>query len=312
MIRISRRQFLGRAAAGGAAMGVLGWSGCASRVAKPDFSIAFMTDMHVQKEKRAAEGWRASLRHVQEHPANPDFIVTGGDLAMDILATDVAKADEQYDLYFSAIDDILRIPVHHVLGNHDCLGIYEKSGLTPDHPLYGKEYFRQRFQRESTYTSFDHRGWHFVLLDTVGFDGRRYIGHVDEEQLAWLERDLAEANKPTVVFGHIPLFSNLWELGSGLEKPISDSFSVVNADDVAKVLAGHPVKLSLSGHLHQNETWTYKGVEFANVGAVSGGWWSGEHYGFGEGYALLSFAGDSVSWRYVDYGWEVASEAEAG
>ena len=29
-----------------------------------------------------------------------------------------------------------------------------------------------------------------------------------------------------------------------------------------------------------------------------------------EGYAVLEFRGDEVSWRYVDYGWEVEETEE--
>ena len=73
---------------------------------------------------------------------------------------------------------------------------------------------------------------------------------------------------------------------------------------MAPILQQNKVKLVLAGHLHINETFTYKGIEYSTVGAVSGNWWKGARDGFEEGYARLEFRGDQVSWEYVDYGWE--------
>ena len=65
----------------------------------------------------------------------------------------------------------------------------------------------------------------------------------------------------------------------------------------------------LAGHLHINENWTFRGTEYANIGAVSGSWWHGPRDGFQEGYAMLEFYGDLVRWSYIDYGWEPPPEA---
>ena len=197
------------------------------------------------------------------------------------------------------------------MGNHDMLGVYEGSGVATEDPLYGKSYFTNRFNLERPYYSFDHEGWHFVVLDTLGIEGTSYKGWVDAEQIGWLEDDLAASGKPTVVVGHIPLFSNYIEMLRGTTEPIPAGVAVVNSHEVLPVLQKHPVKLVLAGHLHINEVFRYKGIEFANVGAVSGNWWNGVRDGFEEGYGLLEFRGDDVSWRYVDYGWEPPPE-EAG
>lgn len=307
---VTRRDFLRVASLGTSAM-ALPWWACAPARLGPDFTAAFMTDIHMNGERNAPEGFRKALSHMQTLPNRPSMMITGGDLAYDCLHKTPADADIQYDLF----DDAMAtsdIPVHHTLGNHDVIGVYEDSGMTGDEPLYGKAYFRRRFGRDQIYTSFDHEGWHFVLLDTVGIGERTYHGWVDEDQLDWLEKDLARANKPTVVVGHIPLFSSYGELKSGIEAPDHPKAVVNNVNDVAAVLLRSPgVKLVLAGHLHINERWIYKGVEFANVGAVSGGWWRGPRDGCQEGYALLSFKGEQVGWGYMDYGWEVPQDASA-
>jgi 3',5'-cyclic AMP phosphodiesterase CpdA len=236
--------------------------------------------------------------------------VTGGDLVMDILATGTAEADAQYALFDAQLAGV-KVPVHHTMGNHDMLGVYASSGLDPSHPQYGKRYFVERVKQDHAYSSFDHEGWHFVILDSLAIRDREYIGWVDEEQRAWLADDLASKGLPTVVFTHVPLWSNLIEMKRGIEEAIPPGLSIVNAHEVAPILHQNDVKLVLAGHLHINETFLYKGVEYSNVGAVSGNWWKGTREGFEEGYARLEFRDDQVSWEYVDYGWEAVAEEQA-
>jgi 3',5'-cyclic-AMP phosphodiesterase len=298
----TRRDFLRTAALATAAVAVpRARAGEAPPAGAPDFTAAFLTDIHVDEQRAAAKGLKRAVFHALAQPERPELLITGGDLVMDILAENKARADQLYDLYDAAFEGV-DVPVHPCLGNHDCLGIDVESGLTPAHELYGKAYFRQRFGVE-TYRSFDHRGWHFVLLDSVQFDGRDYVARVDAAQLAWLEEDLARAAKPTVVAMHIPLLTNFWEWQHGTAEPDPAKAAVVNCHEVLAVLERHPVKLVLAGHLHINESYRYMGMELANVGAVSGGWWGGPWEGCEEGYALLDFRGEEVRWRYVDYGW---------
>ena len=308
MKRTTRRDLLGWAGAG-AALSLL--NGCRAPAAAPvsstgdaDFTFAVLNDAHTFAEKGAAEGLARAVEHAMGQSRAPEGILAGGDMAMDILATGKDEADAQYDLFDEATRGA-RVPIHPVVGNHDCLGVYEEGGVDPADPLYGKGYFRQRFGRDPYY-SFDHEGWHFVVLDTVGIDpdSHSYRGWVDAEQIAWLDDDLSATARPTVVLGHIPLFSNFIEWQRGTGEGIPAGVSVVNSHEVASVLVRHPVKLVVAGHLHINETFLYKGIEFANVGAVSGNWWDGTRDGFEEGYGMLEFRGDQVSWRYVDYGWE--------
>ena len=66
---------------------------------------------------------------------NPDFVITGGDLIID------------------------------ALGNYEIFGLYRYSGVDPGHPEYGKKMYQKRIGKQ--YYSFDHRGWHFMILDSV-------------------------------------------------------------------------------------------------------------------------------------------------
>ena len=276
----------------------------------PDFTVAFLTDSHVDGELGSAEGFRKAVRHALDVEQPPEFLLMGGDQPMDILATGIEEADAQFGLWDAAVEDVGQ-DIHVCLGNHDILGISDESPLTSDHPKYGKEYFLQHFGLERTYYSFDHEGWHFVVLDSLGIEGSGYKGWIDEEQIAWLDDDLSASGKPTVVATHIPIFSNFIEYMRGTAEGIPGGVAVVNAHEVAPVIEKHDVRLVLAGHLHINESFLYKGTEYANVGAVSGNWWRGERNGFQEGYTRLFFRGDVLTKEYVDYGWEPPPEALA-
>ena len=97
------------------------------------FTFAFMTDIHVQPENRADEGYQAAITEV--NALKPDFVITGGDLIMDALGVSYERADSQYVLY-QEINKQFTMPVYNTLGNHEVFGIYEKSGIDPDHPEY--------------------------------------------------------------------------------------------------------------------------------------------------------------------------------
>ncbi len=50
--------------------------------------IAFLTDIHLQPEGRAVEGFTACLRHAQSRKPKPDLIFCGGDAIMDCFGAD--------------------------------------------------------------------------------------------------------------------------------------------------------------------------------------------------------------------------------
>ena len=130
-------------------------------------------------------------------------------------------------------EQALGLPVHHLVGNHDCFGVYLRSGAEPTDPLYGKKYFADRFG--PTFRSFTHRGVHFVLLDSVGITPeRRYEGRVDAAQLAWLRRDLdaLAPGTPIVVAAHIPLVTDF-----APRRAPPSQVSVVNAAEVLSIPA---------------------------------------------------------------------------
>ena len=268
------------------------------------FTFVFMTDIHVQPEKRAGEGFRKAIDKVNS--LNPDFVITGGDLIMDALGQTQGRSDSLYNLYQNIITQF-KMPVYNTMGNHEVFGLYERSGISPENPEYGKQMFKNRIGDGKTYFSFNHKGWYFIILDGIGFTPERsYYGHVDSLQLVWLKNDLANVDKkiPIVISTHIPLFSIYGQMKNGPTYAMGQGGVVTNALDVIKSLENHNLKLVLQGHLHIVEEIQYRGTTYITGGAVCGAWWNGARDGFPEGFMVVEADKDDFSWEYMTYGWQ--------
>lgn len=275
--------------------------GCSQK--KNTFRFVFMTDIHVQPEIRASEGFAAAINKVNS--LNPDFVITGGDLVYDVLRKEYSRADSVYNLY-GEVSKQFKMPVYNTIGNHEVFGLYKESGIDPTHPKYGKTMFLERIGNGKTYLSFDHKGWHFILLDGIGFTPeRRYYGYVDSVQIEWLRKDLAKLapETPVVISTHIPFFSVWAQMQNGPTAALKNSSVITNALEVMDVLADNNLKLVLQGHLHEVEQIKFRNVSFITGGAVSAEWWRGPRDGFPEGFVVVDVQGDNFSWYYETYGW---------
>ena len=194
--------------------------------------------------------------------------------------------------------------LHHTIGNHDCFGVYPASAVEPTDPLYGKKLFEDRFGKP--YYSFDHKGVHFIVLDSIGItDDRAYEGRVDAVQLAWLATNLKALPPmtPIIVAIHIPLvtaFASYVPVPS--TEPKHHSLTVINAYEVINLFDGHNVLGVLQGHTHINERVVWKGVPYITSGAVCGNWWRGTRMGTPEGFTVVRVENGKLSTRYETYG----------
>jgi Icc protein len=76
------------------------------------------------------------------------------------------------------------------------------------------------------YYSFDHGGWHFVVLNNFRVHGENFIAEYDEEQLEFLRRDLTAANgRSTMIFAHYPAVSAI-EFFDGNAEPKDEAWSL--------------------------------------------------------------------------------------
>ncbi len=298
MLTLSRRRFLELSASAGVAASL---PAQALPPRSGDFTFLFLTDTHLQPELHATEGCRMAFQKARTLHA--DFALQGGDHIFDGLAVPLTRSLPLFATY-EETQQQLGLKTYHTIGNHDVLGLYPQSGMNPGDAGYGKAYFEQHVG--PLYQSFDHKGVHFIVLDSIAPTPERgYYGLIDPAQLAWLKADLAKLAPamPVIVSVHIPLVTAYTAYTKAPEKPPAyNSLSVSNAWEVLPLFEGHNVLGVLQGHTHVNERVEWRGVPYITSGAVSGNWWKGIHFGAPEGFTVCTVSGGKLTTRYETYG----------
>lgn len=235
-----------------------------------NFEIAYISDSHIQhiKGNEFVRNWdRGLIRAVAETNLlrpKPDFVMFGGDLAQ--LGT---KAELDHGAEMLAKLDY---DVKMVMGEHDYyldLGEYWSE-------LFGPQYY-----------SFDHKGVHFVVLNSIltydewtfdrwptaeqrmlemaGLDnpnGSPFM--VGEKQRKWLKKDLDGVSKdtPVVVFSHSPI----QKIYKGW------NFWTEDAEEVQAMLKPFDDATVIYGHVHQIQYNQIDNISFHAVMATAWPW----------------------------------------
>jgi Icc protein len=268
--------------------------------------IVFLTDIHVQPERNAIEGFKKAIQKVNE--LKPDYVITGGDLIFDALAVSFERADSLFNIYNELIKQI-KAPVYNTMGNHDILGWYEKSGVSREHKFFGKKLYQSKIGK--TYYSVDLNGIKLFVLDSIEElpEKGKYYGYVNEEQLNWLKSELSktDTNTTIIISTHIPLLTTFSQIRNGSMAANERGLVVENSKDVLDLFKRHNLRLVLQGHLHIYEDINIQNkIRFITGGAVSARWWTGPNEGLEEGFVLIKIKDDKISAEYIDYGWEVS------
>lgn len=236
-----------------------------------NFTFAYISDSHIQhiKGDRFVRNWDMGLKRAVAETnlldPKPDFVVFGGDLAQ--LGTK-PELDHGMELLSALNYDKL----YAVMGEHDYyldLGEYWSE-------LFGPQYY-----------SFDHKGVHFVVLNSIltydewtferwpsaeqrmlemaGLDnpnGSPFM--VGEKQREWLRKDLAKVGRstPVVVLSHSPLQKiykgwNFWTEDAEEVQAMLEPFDQVNV---------------LYGHVHQVQYNQIGNIAFNSVMATAWPW----------------------------------------
>ena len=194
------------------------------------FTFLQISDSHVGFDKPANPDaratYRAAVAKVKALPVRPDFILHTGDISH--LSRDVEFADAD------AIIGEAGLPVFHIPGEHDML---DEGGGAAYLARYGKG------SLGAGWYSFDHRGVHFVALINVANLKPGGMGHLGDDQLAWLAKDLGalSASTPIILFSHIPLWTVYADWGWGTD----DSLQAL------ALLSRFGSVTLLNGHIHQ-------------------------------------------------------------
>lgn len=276
------------------------------------FRFVHLTDLHLREGNGAPDGIALAVRKVLALRPRPEFVLVGGDVVEGLMGAEAGLAHAR----MAKIEELLKpleMPVHYAIGNHDVFGWSRVKASTSNEPGYGKAMFAERMVRAPLYRSFDHRGWHFVVLDSIQFDPseeRGYVTRIDDDQLAWLAADLGRATgKPTVVMTHAPLLSGYHSLDTTPYGPFPGKMLLVNGKDVNEVLKKHDVRLVLQGHTHIRECVEYAGRKHITSGAVCGNWWGGKRFDVDpEGFSVIDLTKDGhIDWTYEPTGWRAIS-----
>ncbi|MFC2125208.1 metallophosphoesterase family protein [Bacteroidota bacterium] len=155
-------------------------------------------------------------------------------------------------------------PRYHVLGNHDMDSISKKE--------FQENVENTGISKEEYYYSFDQKDFHFVVLDAnFTKSGRHYSrgnfdwtdSNINPRQLKWLKNDLANTDKPTIVFVH-----------HRLDTPHAQHkiYCIRNASKVRAVLEkSGKVAAVFHGHDHEGDYSSLNGIHyFTQYAMVSG------------------------------------------
>ncbi len=212
---------------------------------KPDFRFAYISDSHLytsQVNDRFVRGLLRAVDDVNHLDPQPDFVFYGGDLAQ-------LGEPKQLELGAQILKN-LKAPLKIMVGEHDW------------YLDLGKQW--QEMFGKPTY-SFDHKGVHFVVLNSVveddfwtkrgmspmermttvagldnAYQSRFQVG---AEQREWLKQDLAKHpdDARVIVFSHSPLYKlyKNW------------NFWTDDADEVQAILKRFRNVVVIHGHTHQ-------------------------------------------------------------
>lgn len=272
-------------------------------LAKP-LRFVHLTDLHIYDQLGAPEAVAKCVQAVLALRPRPEFVLIGGDHIMDGLKATRDGAEAQFKLLAEAMRP-LEMPIYHTIGNHDIFGWENAAGSSAD-PGYGKALFEEEVKQSRSYEAFGLGGWRFIILDTIQPKAGGWYAAVDQEQLAWLEKELeAHPGAPTVVSAHVPLFTIFSQHESSSMAPSPNTLVTSNGRDVFQILKKYNVKLVLQGHTHIVEECDYLGTRFITAGSVCGEWWKGPRLGVHpEGFSVIDLAEGQAKWTYHPYGWK--------
>ena len=307
----NRRSFLKKVGLSAAGIGALS---CSDQ-SEDTFRIVHLTDQHVTSRRNGHEGYMKCIASVNALDPAPDLVLMGGDMVFDGLYTELDKYEEQIHLYKS-ISDQLNMPYYHCIGNHDVLGLSGRRKVEKDHPGIGKKKIMQDIGMERDYYSFNHKGWHFVVLNSIfefeGENGPAYKPMIGEEQLDWLRYDLGvHKGMPTIAVSHMAAFAHLAQIESDFEMKAMNHLILQDNKALRLIFERHNVKALLQGHTHISEDFRFNDVWYITTQAASAAWWGGNWLGFKPGYNVFELGKDEiVRWYPVTYEWEAQLEPD--
>jgi 3',5'-cyclic AMP phosphodiesterase CpdA len=195
-----------------------------------DFSFAQISDSHIGFSKAPNTDVTATLREaiakLNALPVSPAFVLHTGDLSH-------LSKPEEFDIVAESLKSAKTERVFYVPGEHDVAADNGK--------LYLERYGQGTFG--GGWSSFDYHGVHFIGLVNVLNLKAGGLGNLGQEQLDWLQKDLAGLadSTPIVVYAHIPLWAVYPKWGWGTD----------DSTQALALLKRFGSVTVLNGHIHQ-------------------------------------------------------------
>jgi len=192
---------------------------------------------------------------------NCDFIIHAGDFC---------HGPSNVPEYTRAYNDF-HIPSYHVLGNHD----------TDDTPL---DETLQLYKMPAAHYYFDCGGYRIIATDPnyyllegkyIHYDMGNYYAYgsyrdyMPPEQLAWLEKTIAESPYPCIIISH----SSFERLADGVKNQM-DVQRIIND---ANRRNPHSVLMCINGHHHRDNIRILENVCYLDMNSVSFDWVNEAH-----------------------------------
>ena len=202
--------------------------------------FGLITDVHQDVMPDGIDRVRAFVKAMEQ--AQADFIVQLGDFCQP------RPGNEPFRDAFHAFHG----PHYHVLGNHDMDGGFKREQTVAYNGMPDKHY------------AFTVGPVRYVVLDCnePGGKGKGYKNFIGPDQLAWLDHELTQADRPVVLFSHQPL----------------DPAGIENGPAVRAVLERAAAKIiaAFSGHFHQDYDCLDNGVRYIQINSASYVWLPGK------------------------------------
>lgn len=219
--------------------------------------FALISDVHfgpqasyqgkLRKLTHQAEDLVAGFARRMREEVKPDVVVSLGDVVED----ESNEQDRARYARFVALLQGIGKPILHVAGNHDTINLAPAELCA----LWGTS-------ADLTYSR-DFDGVHFSVLRTVEHRGERI--ELPEEQLQWLEKDLAQTSLPCVVLMHHPVSEMRLEGNRWFEKR-PHLCRVVERRAAREIIERSGKVLAVfNGHVHWNHLDIIRGIPYVTL-----------------------------------------------
>lgn len=279
------------------------------------YKVFMLGDMHLANRTGDLSQFRNFTSdlttYMSAHSGELMYAITLGDMTWDLYWY---SRNFSFPEYLKNINEQIKgLQIFHTMGNHD--NDYKTTSDFAAALSYVNDI-------APTYYSFNIGKVHYVVLDDIdcdsydGTDKRNYTKRISDEQLSWLQKDLAYVDKttPLVVTTHAQIF---YPSGTTSFKIDHDTNNTKRLFDI---LNGYKVHF-VTGHTHMmfnvtpEDAGSFTGnSDFYehNSGSVCGSWWWSGHLtpginlgqdGTPGGYAVWDISGTDFKYLYKSTGY---------